>query len=76
MWTVSGWVEVDLPRGCPGWNDGHDCGREDGHPGDHVCVGCGDQWNRGPWDDEADEWEHDRPDANDRCASIAGPGRA
>ncbi|MBT56579.1 MAG: hypothetical protein CMF72_24665 [Mameliella sp.] len=51
------WVRVELPGGCAGWNDSHDCGREDDHPGDHVCAGCHVQWNRGEWDHLDDEDE-------------------
>jgi hypothetical protein len=67
MLTGSGWVPVTLPGGCRGWNGAHDCGRENDHPGDHVCAGCHDQWNRGEWDDDADEWEHERPPVEHRC---------
>lgn len=65
MLTIRGWLEVPMPGGCPGWNERHDCGREDDHAGDHVCAGCGDQWNRGPWDeiddDDRDYFESQRP---------------
>lgn len=40
-------------------------------PGDHVCAGCSDRWNRGPWDDDGPDWDHTRPGPADRCG--AGP---
>ena len=58
MLTYRGCVTVDLPGGCDGWNDNHDCGREPDHAGDHVCLGCHDQWNRGDWD-HATGWERE-----------------
>ncbi|MFT4188750.1 MAG: hypothetical protein QM621_09235 [Aeromicrobium sp.] len=60
--------EAKLPSStptCDGWNDQHDCGLPTGHVGDHECVGCGDVWNRGEWDEDADEWLHERPEQ--RC---------
>lgn len=45
---------------CGAWNYSHDCRLPEEHPGDHLCA-CSDVWNRGPWDDDAEEWEDDRP---------------
>lgn len=72
MATWRGWVPVELPGGCPSWNDQHDCGRELDHPGDHVCVGCHDQWNRDETidaEDAAGEWDHERPAPEHRCSA-------
>lgn len=55
---------------CDAYNDAHDCGLPADHAGDHECAGCHDVWNRGPWDDDADEWRWQRPD--DRCIDAAG----
>jgi hypothetical protein len=54
---------------CGAWNDSHDCHQPADHPSDHTCAGCGDLWNRGPWDDDADDWAHQRSD--DRCTDPA-----
>lgn len=45
---------------CGAGNGPHVCHLPAGHPGDHVCAGCHDRWNRGPWDDESDP-EDDSP---------------
>lgn len=53
---------VVLAATCVVWNDSHDCGLPNGHTGDHVCAGCGDRWNRAPWDEEDSEefaWQRD-----------------
>jgi hypothetical protein len=42
---------------CDAVNGPHACHLPTGHPGDHVCTGCHDRWNRGPWDDEAEPWD-------------------
>lgn len=61
---------------CGAWNDAHDCHLPADHPGDHICAGCRDRWNRGPWDDDdPDEWSHERPDPEDRCVIPSGETR-
>jgi hypothetical protein len=40
---------------CDAVNGPHICHLPTGHPGDHVCAGCHDLWNRGPWDDDPDD---------------------
>lgn len=60
-----------IPSTCGAWNYSHDCRLPEEHPGDHLCAGCSDVWNRGPWDDDAGEWEDDRPAY--RCSADAEP---
>lgn len=36
-------------------NGPHDCLEPADHTGDHVCAGCGDRWNPGPWDEDPDD---------------------
>lgn len=57
---------------CSGWLDEHDCGLPEGHAGDHVCKGCADLWNQGPWDydDDLDHWTARR--SAERCTDYDG----
>ncbi|MFJ3403452.1 hypothetical protein [Promicromonospora sp. NPDC090134] len=42
---------------CGATNGPHTCHQPPEHAGDHVCAGCRDLWNRGPWDDDLDPWD-------------------
>lgn len=50
----------EIESGCGVWNGPHICRLpvDDGHAGDHRCVGCGDVWNQGP-DDHDDDFTND-----------------
>lgn len=45
------------PRHCGASNGPHDCLEPAEHVGNHMCAGCHDLWNRGPWDDDPDDLE-------------------
>jgi len=61
---------IERQHTCGAWNYSHDCRLPEEHPGDHLCA-CGDVWNRGPWDDDAEEWEDDRPASICRSWEVA-----
>ena len=63
-------------RHCGASNGPHDCLEPAGHVDDHVCAGCHDRWNRGPWDHDdlgdLDPWDQttcldDLNDAEESC---------
>ena len=48
-------TNLTTPRHCGANNGPHDCLEPADHTDDHVCAGCHDVWNRGPWDDDPDD---------------------
>lgn len=52
------WRRLDTeetPKHCGASNGPHHCLEPAEHTGDHVCAGCADVWNRGPWDEDPDD---------------------